>query len=576
MQDQAPITPAYDLGHYLRPLQRQRRWLVIAVVGGLVLGTAFTLISKPKYTAAARVLVGPTLTVSQAAGVNATGSRTPNLPLNLDTEAQFVKSLPVATLAQQILKTSTSPNALLGRVGVTVPPNTTILRISCQARSAKVAQACANAFANAYLTNRGSTETTTINSQLAAVATQRTAAQALLQKYATAGVRAAKGTPAKILDFAEVTTEQTDLSQLNQERVQLTQLLPANAGTINSPATRGVASKANRVIPPITGLLLGLLVGVAAIFGRERFDRNVRHRDDLLRSGVEVVAEIEAAHGRENATRLRRERVARTRFDQRIASVVAGSFDHDGGVVYVACVSPGQADTDVARHLATTLASVGHHVEIVRPQAIEVVEATDFDSTAQPSIEDDEIKIDVAAALLGWPSPVEAAADSTALVATKAAEVELTPVETLPDSVPLNIRMQLEIARGRAQFVIIDGDPAVSDAQAYILAGLSDASLLVVDPDATTRQDLDEVVEQISVSGSHLLGAVIWRPGRKQHEAEAAAPGGARISSWRRDRAEAQARADHADDYAETTLADVADSDEPASSQPSRPVDAAR
>jgi capsular polysaccharide biosynthesis protein len=571
MQDQAPITPAYDLGHYLRPLQRQRKWLALAVVGGLVLGLAYSVIAKPTYTAAARVQIGPPLTAGQAAAVNGTGSRTASEPVNPDTEAQNVKSLPVAILAQQILKSSAKPGALLARITVTVPANTTILRIACVARSAGVAQACANAFASGYLKNRAAGETTGINNQIASLDSQIATAQALVTKYTNAGVAAAKGSPRKVEEFALEANQAAIVQADDVTEAQLKQLLPADAGSITSLAGRGISSRANLGIPPITGLILGLIIGLALVYGRERFDRNVRHRDDLTSAGVELIAEIELARGGP---------ATRTRFDQRIASIVAGSFDEDGGVVYVANVSPQQADADVAGKLASTLASVGHHVELVRPFGVQAVETVAFESTDHPAIET-ELVPDGTATLLGWPAAEHDAATAGELVVAQPDEVVLTPVETSADTVPMAIRIQLELARNRAHFVVVDGDPAVSDAQAYVLAGLSDATLLVVDPDKTTRHDLAEVVDQLSVTGTELLGAVIWRPLRTKPgtkpNGNPTATDADNGSSRLRKRITPAALTHPADrGHAHRVTAAISNPNGSGSSLPPRPVDAAR
>lgn len=91
------------------------------------------------------------------------------------------------------------------------------------------------------------------------------------------------------------------------------------------------------------------------------------------------------------------------------------------------------------------------------------------------------------------------------------------------DPAPMSIPQLIADSRRHAQFVIIEGEPAATDAQAYILTGLSDAALLIVDPHVTTREDLAEVVDQISVTGSELLGAVMWRLNRKQRPLDSGA-----------------------------------------------------
>jgi capsular polysaccharide biosynthesis protein len=511
MQDQTPVTPAYDLGHYLRPLQRHRVLLIAFVVAGFVLGAAFTVLKHETFTSGVSINVNaPPVLPGQATSNNPAAGRTSG-QVNLDTEAQLVKSTGVAERAKAILKTPSTAAVLRARIVVTVPANSTILRITCTGRSAQSAEQCANAFGTAYLNNRSASETSTISSQVALTKTQLTNAQATLNSVSKKIASTPSGSPQRNYLFALQASDQNALNNINNQLSQLTTAV-VDPGNVISAAALGVGSTANRAIPPISGLVLGLLIGVAAIFARERLDHLVRHADDLARGGAGLVAEIRPGQGRDTAAKRRRERVMRTRFDQRVASVVAGAFDADGGVVYVAAISADQAPDDVAEHLASTLASVGHNVEIVRPSAVEVVasETVTTERVSRPVVEPAD---DPAATSLGWPSPSNGEA-SQALAVPVRAEVVRTERLPVADPVPMSIRVRVDAARRRAQFVIIDGDPAVADAQAYILAGLSDATVLVVDPEATTRDDLNEVVDQISVTGSELLGAVIWRPAR--------------------------------------------------------------
>ncbi len=143
------------LGDYVAVVRR--RWLVVlvALIVCFAAGLAFLQVAPKTYVSSAKVQVLPTSTASVAEGSRTTDS------INLDTEAQIVKSEPVAKLAQRTLVTAelvesdVEPVALARRVTVTVPPNTTILQIEYAGSSAAKAQAGADAFAKAYITYRG-------------------------------------------------------------------------------------------------------------------------------------------------------------------------------------------------------------------------------------------------------------------------------------------------------------------------------------------------------------------------------------------------------------------------------------
>ena len=63
------------------------------------------------------------------------GGRT-NSAVNLDTEVQIVQSSSVAAIAASDLHTSLTPQALVKNISVAVPANSSVLQISCPARSA--------------------------------------------------------------------------------------------------------------------------------------------------------------------------------------------------------------------------------------------------------------------------------------------------------------------------------------------------------------------------------------------------------------------------------------------------------
>jgi len=571
MQEQAPVTPDYDLGHYLRPVRRHRKLLVATVLFGLILGVAYVFVSGRTYTSSEAINVYPPPVVpGQPTAVNPQGARTNGL-VNLDTESQIAKSTAVVAAAQKALHSTASISALKSRISVTVPPNSTILRISCKARSASAAQQCASAVTTAYLNNRTATENAAIQRQLKATNAAIKKIELALIADATAIQNSTAGSVARNHAFADQQSDTSARQSMLSDRTQLT-TEDTTPGVILSAATPGSTSKLTRGIPPLTGLIVGLILGFGLIGWRERHDPLVRHSDDLRRGGVGLIAEIQQPSGRDTAKRRRTERVARTRFEQRVASVVAGSFDEgQGGVVYVAAVSPDQAPDNVAARLRATLASIGHDVEIVRPGEVEMASVPSIrpvsEPAADPASNADDDADDAHLSQLGWPgSTVDPPARETVAATPPLAVPE---VAETTDSAPMSIRKRLEAAQRRAQFVIVDGEPAVTDAQAYVLAGLSDAALLVVDPETTRREDLDEVVDQISVTGSELLGAVIWRPERRK--------------GWRGGKSE-DAQAESGDEDMSTTdfgdLPSRGDRDDAeavdSESWPQRPVDAAR
>ena len=172
-----------QLGDYLR--LAKRRWWAIALglLVGLSAGYAFTATRGQQYTATASVLVSPVGTDSEVANGRTTG------PVNLDTEAQLVRSSVVETKAQALLRTSLSPQDLGEAVKVTVPANTSVLNIAFTADNPEGAQQGAHAFAEAYLAARGDTAKADITARVKAL--QATVATLSTQQKQLAGQVAA-------------------------------------------------------------------------------------------------------------------------------------------------------------------------------------------------------------------------------------------------------------------------------------------------------------------------------------------------------------------------------------------------
>ena len=125
----------------------RRRWpyVVVGLVLGLLLGALAVRVLPSTYASTASVMVQ-----SNSDDTALKDART-NSEINLDTEAQIVKSMVVAKLAQERLGGDTVPRTLAEHVNVSVPANTTVLDITFSAPDPRAAQRGAQAFADAYL-----------------------------------------------------------------------------------------------------------------------------------------------------------------------------------------------------------------------------------------------------------------------------------------------------------------------------------------------------------------------------------------------------------------------------------------
>src|SRR5688572_11587706 len=116
-----------DVSHYLGVFRRHWWVALVATGAGLAAGAALTETLPEVYESSTSVLVSA---VDQ--DTNAQGGRTKG-SVNLDTEAQLVRSGAVATKAVALLRSPLSPVDLAKDVSVEVPANTTVLMITFKA-----------------------------------------------------------------------------------------------------------------------------------------------------------------------------------------------------------------------------------------------------------------------------------------------------------------------------------------------------------------------------------------------------------------------------------------------------------
>ena len=110
-----------DLRDYVAVLRRRSLVITVLALLGLGLALGYSKLQTPIYTATAKILINPP-----------PGDTSQNLNnvISVDTEAQVVKSAPIATGAAAEMQTDTIPTQLLKHVSVKSTANTFILEIS--------------------------------------------------------------------------------------------------------------------------------------------------------------------------------------------------------------------------------------------------------------------------------------------------------------------------------------------------------------------------------------------------------------------------------------------------------------
>ncbi|MFF4991961.1 YveK family protein [Streptosporangium saharense] len=284
--------PGGDLTDYISFLRRRWPTILFLLAGGVGSGAVLLRVIPASYTASAEVLVTPTGLQEQTNQV----TNRQREALNLDTEAQVAQSAVVAGKAGQTL------GGVPGPVEVSVPPNTSVLRVSYTASDPAAAAAGASAYARAYLDNRRESAARALDAQLKALMTKLRQVNASLSAVVASLPSLGKGT-------AEHTLAAQRQNVLGRQVYNLTvkydalRTVAVTPGTVISEAVP--PTSASQPSPPLylgSGLMAGLLAGVGLAWLRDR-----PTRQDVPVTGLDGAVlrarpeEIERLAGREGA-----------------------------------------------------------------------------------------------------------------------------------------------------------------------------------------------------------------------------------------------------------------------------------
>jgi capsular polysaccharide biosynthesis protein len=454
----ADPAPVRELADYTGPLRRRWRWVALGTALGLLLGLAAAGLVHHDYTSTASVVVTPT-TVQQQGNNNANG-RTQDV-INLDTEAQIVKSDAVAARVRRVLHASASLATIEHRVSVTVPPNTTVLRISYSAGSPRGAAAGAQAYATSYLAFRAFSARHLLQSQEAAVRNQiaSVADQLTLRNAQTPGAAAGQHS-LNAVRYRALVSESTALAK-QLSTLATTVVTP---GSVIAGATTPSGGSGRWLLFLLSGALIGLLLGAGAAVVYDRTDTRLRDPRDLEDAGLDVVGAVDTPS-------------SAIRTYTRAGNAILGTPPGRGGVVLVVGPVWETRDDDVGLNVATAIHDLAGSVALVRIE----------DGTAETT-------------LLGAPGEVpreDSAVESPKLSASFGAATRR------------DLRQIVERLKEDADFVVVDA----ADPLAEAVLPACDTALFVVSMNETRVSDVVDAAREMEQEGVRVLGAVVV-PGR--------------------------------------------------------------
>src|SRR5689334_2120847 len=478
---------------------RRRWWVWIGVTILCVLGALAYLKLTPKtYSASASVYVTPT---AAGQGNNQlANSRTSGAAVNLDTEAVVVKSGQVAQIAAKALNSPLSPGALAAQVTVAVPPNSEVLQISCSAGSPLAAADCAQAFAKAYLQNRDTQAAQSISAQLKALQSKIAGLQKTAAGLSAQIASLPSSAPSRASAQTELNADNSELTQLSNKVAALTAASSADSGgsiITNAVPPANPATPKKKIVLP-SGLVIGLVIGLALAFLMDRRDKHIRGAHDVERVlGLPVMLTVPASSSGQLVSS------ASPGSGQpviELAHAVAAELGRGDHVVLVAGVSPGPAGGMVAADLAAGLA---------RTHASTLLVCAHSDSAVPQALlgaADGRGLSDVLAGVASLEELIhETAAVPGLTVITPGTHRSLTAA---PRTLAAADKLMAQL-RATAQYVVIEVQATQEGAGTFTLAQFADEALIVVQERRTTHDEAIETIRRLRLLGTHVLGVVL-------------------------------------------------------------------
>ncbi|MEU4545408.1 Wzz/FepE/Etk N-terminal domain-containing protein [Nonomuraea dietziae] len=281
--DLHPHRSGVDLAEHVSLLRRRKVVFLLCLLTGVLGGGALLRLTPPSYTATTQVLVAATGVQEQPNQV--TGRQ--REALNLDTEAQIAQSAVVAAKAAALLKATPSP------AEVTVPPNSSVLSIAVTETTPARAAAQSRAYAQAYLAHRAETAQAALTTQLQALLTKLKQVNKSMAKVVEELAELRKGTAEHTIAGQRQNVLSRQVYSLTMKYDALKTVAVTPGYVISQAAEPTSPSSPSLPLYLGSGLMLGLLTGAAAAYGRDRLDTSLRAPCDVERlTGLPVLADL--------------------------------------------------------------------------------------------------------------------------------------------------------------------------------------------------------------------------------------------------------------------------------------------
>ncbi|MCV7099986.1 polysaccharide biosynthesis tyrosine autokinase [Mycobacterium palustre] len=273
----------------------------------------------------------------------------------------------------------------------------------------------------------------------------------------------------------------------------------ARATVVEQPGVPDAPYQPAPVRNMVMGLLAGLLLGTGVALTREATDRTVRDRAKLeLLTGVPTLAELPGKRG--HAPRFGTD----ISFDDAVRGLRARllrAMDRGARRVLVTAPFGGEGTTTTAVNLARAFAETGEEVLLVEGD------------TRRPVIAG-LLKVESGEGLgnaLANPGIAAEAVKPTGISRLFILAARAVRRDTLPCSAYLPEALDKVLQEVSATFdrTVVDGPPVLATADAGLLGGAVQATVLVVRAGRTTEDELNDALAALRAAGADVVGTVL-------------------------------------------------------------------
>lgn len=495
---------AGELREYIAVIKIRKWTVVLATLAILGIALGYSYWQTPIYSASARVLVIPP----------ASDPRTYLAPTLIDTETevQILSSEPVAALVRDELGLDVAIDSLLDGLRVDDVPGSRVLQLSYSSVDPELARDVTNSFASNYINYRRAQALEIIDSQREAIQNRITATSEELEALATQ-IRIARqsgdrGLVRSLKDSKNVLLARLGVLQQQLIDVQPDQATLGGGDVIATARLPEEPSSPNHPTNGILGLLLGLPLGIALAFLRERLD-------DRFRGGLDVEKVLQVPllgtipRFKHNAGKPSAADIVVANDPKGLASEAYRSLrtnlqfllsQRDSKSVVVASPGAGEGKTCTAVNLGTVLAQAGLRVILV---------SSDL---RRPTLEK-YFGIDNSRGLSNWLSSSESDLWSYVvnpgipnLRVLPAGQIPPNPAELLGSQRFADTTKTLE---QHCDVLLFDSPPIFPVADPAVIASRIGAVLLVLDPGTTHKSAASRAKQEIERAGGEVIGVML-------------------------------------------------------------------